>query len=107
MAASAASAISAQKSRDFQGPPLQTARETDFPPSKSIRPAPYKKNRYICHFMDKRFQGPFRDGLMCVSQIWQGQMSILFCKDGGAVRYEFITYRLGWGGGGVRYFMNS
>jgi hypothetical protein len=25
----------------FQGPPLQTAQEIDFPPSKSIRPAPY------------------------------------------------------------------
>ncbi len=27
---------------------------------------PHIKNRCIGNFMDKRFQGPFRDGLMCV-----------------------------------------
>ncbi len=56
-----------KKSR-FQVLPLQTPREIDFPPSKSIRPAPYI--RYIGNFMDKRqetkgrgkrFQGPFRE----------------------------------------------
>jgi hypothetical protein len=31
-----------KKSR-FQGPPLQTALVMDFPPSKTIRPAPYKR----------------------------------------------------------------
>jgi hypothetical protein len=31
----------AQKSLDFQGPPLPMALEMDFPPSKSLRPAPY------------------------------------------------------------------
>ncbi len=31
------------KSLDFQGPPLQTALVMDLPPSKSIRPAPYKQ----------------------------------------------------------------
>ncbi len=28
---------------DFKGPPLQTALVMDFPASKSVRPAPYKK----------------------------------------------------------------
>jgi hypothetical protein len=34
------------KSLDFQGPPHQTALVMDFPPSKSIRPAPYKQQVY-------------------------------------------------------------
>ncbi len=38
MASSAVSAIFAQKSQDFQGPPLPMARLTDLPPSKSVRP---------------------------------------------------------------------
>jgi hypothetical protein len=50
--------------------PLQTARAMDFPPSKSIRPAP--KNRYFGNFMDKRSQCPFRDGLMCVYPVGGG-----------------------------------
>ncbi len=33
----------AQKSLDFQGPPLPTALEMDLPSSKSFRPAPYKQ----------------------------------------------------------------
>ncbi len=42
-----------KKSR-FQGPLLQTAREMDFPPSKSICPATYKKQvHYIGNFMDQ------------------------------------------------------
>ncbi len=51
------------KKVDTSGPtqPLQAARELEFPPSKSIRPA-HIKNRYTGHFMDKRFQGPFRNG---------------------------------------------
>jgi hypothetical protein len=38
-----AAAISEPKKVSIQGPPLQKAREMDIPPSKSIRPAPYKK----------------------------------------------------------------
>jgi hypothetical protein len=33
----------AQKCLDFQGPPLPMALEMDLPPSKSLRPAPYKQ----------------------------------------------------------------
>jgi hypothetical protein len=33
----------AQKSLDFQGPPLPMTLEMDFPASKSLRPAPYKQ----------------------------------------------------------------
>ncbi len=36
--------LRAQKSLDFQGPPLQTALVMDFPASNSIRPAPYKQH---------------------------------------------------------------
>jgi hypothetical protein len=32
-----------QKSPDFQGPPLPVALEIDLPPSKSLRPVPYKQ----------------------------------------------------------------
>jgi hypothetical protein len=32
-----------QKSLDFQGPPLPMALEMDFPASKSLHPAPYKR----------------------------------------------------------------
>jgi hypothetical protein len=40
----------AQKSLDFQGPPLPVALQMDFPPSKSLRPAPYiyKQQVYYC-----------------------------------------------------------
>jgi hypothetical protein len=66
----------------------------DFPASKSIRPAPYK-NRYIGNFMYKRFQGPFRDGLMFVCLRYErGKWG----REEGKVRYEFITYR-SWVGG--------
>jgi hypothetical protein len=46
----------------LKGPPLQTAREMDFPPSKFIGPAPYKKQVYIGNFMDKRqeISGPMQ-----------------------------------------------
>ncbi len=33
----------AQKSLDFQGPPLPMALEVNFPASKSLRPAPYNQ----------------------------------------------------------------
>jgi hypothetical protein len=46
------------------------------------------------NIMDKRFQGPFRDVLMCVCLRYGGR------EGEGAVRYEFITYRSGGGGGG-------
>jgi hypothetical protein len=49
----------------FQGPPLQTGREMDFPHPNSYF-QPHIKNRNIGNFMDKIFQNPFRDGLMCV-----------------------------------------
>jgi hypothetical protein len=39
MATSEASAIWAQKSRDFQGPPLPMARIMDLPPSESLSPS--------------------------------------------------------------------
>jgi hypothetical protein len=37
----------AQKSLDFQVPPLPMDLEMDFPPSKSLRPVPYEQQVYI------------------------------------------------------------
>jgi hypothetical protein len=36
----------AYKNLDFQGPLLPMALEMDFPPSNSLRPAPYKQQAY-------------------------------------------------------------
>ncbi len=52
MAMSEASTIWAQKSRDFQGPPLPMAWVMDFPASQSKI-----KNRYIGHFLFMSFCG--------------------------------------------------
>jgi hypothetical protein len=47
----------------FSGPTPSNSPRNVFPPIyTSIPPALYK-NRYIGNFIDKRFQGPFRDGL--------------------------------------------
>jgi hypothetical protein len=55
----------AQMALAFQGPPLQTASLwISSHPNQYVQP--HIKNRYIGNFMDKRFQGPFRDGLMFV-----------------------------------------
>ncbi len=59
----------ALKVETFRAHPLQTAREMDFPASKSIRPAPYKKTGTLVILWTRDFKGPFRDGLMWVSQI--------------------------------------
>ncbi len=42
------------------GPEIETS------PHPNPYVQPHIKNRYIGNFMDKRFQGPFRDGIMCV-----------------------------------------
>ncbi len=55
MATRETSAIWAQKSRDFQGPPLPIVRVMDFPASKSLRPSAILKNRYIGNFMSTSF----------------------------------------------------
>jgi hypothetical protein len=40
-------ALRAQKSFDFQDPPLPMVFQTDLPASKTLRTAPYKKQVYI------------------------------------------------------------
>jgi len=42
----------------IQGPPLQTALVMDFPPSKSIRPAPFKKTGTLIVSMSAPCSGP-------------------------------------------------
>ncbi len=50
------SAIWAQKSRDFQGPPLPMAQVMNLPPIKIIKSKRHIKNRYICgNFMYMKF----------------------------------------------------
>jgi hypothetical protein len=61
MGMSLASAIWAQKSRDFRAHPLQMPREMDFPhPNPRVQPP--LNNRYIGNFMDKRqeISGPIQ-----------------------------------------------
>ncbi len=49
-ATSISRAIWAQKSQDFQGPPLLMARVMDLPATKSCSPSAIEKNRYIGNF---------------------------------------------------------